>query len=66
MAINRGARFVYLVAVMDWYSRYVLSWQLLNTMDVHFCWVALEEALPVSQPAIFNSDQGSPFTSLAG
>lgn len=57
--------FVYLVAVMDWYSRYVLSWQLSNTMDVHFCLVALEEALQVSQPAIFNSDQGSQFTSLA-
>lgn len=57
--------FVYLVAVMDWYSRYVLSWQLSNTMDVHFCLVALEEALQVSQPRIFNSDQGSQFTSLA-
>jgi putative transposase len=57
--------FVYLVAIIDWFSRYVLSWQLSNTMDVHFCLVALEQALQVGQPRIFNSDQGSQFTSEA-
>jgi putative transposase len=57
--------FVYLVAIIDWFSRYVLSWQLSNTMDVHFCLVALEQALQVGQPQIFNSDQGSQFTSEA-
>jgi putative transposase len=57
--------FVYLVAIIDWFSRYVLSWQLSNTMDVHFCLVALEQALQLGQPQIFNSDQGSQFTSEA-
>jgi putative transposase len=57
--------FVYLVAIIDWFSRYVLSWQLSNTMDVHFCLVALEQALQVGKPQIFNSDQGSQFTSEA-
>jgi len=56
--------FVYLVAVMDWYSRKVLSWRLSNTMDVHFCVEALEEAISrFGVPEIFNSDQGSQFTS---
>lgn len=57
--------FLYLVAIMDWYSRQVLSWRLSNTLDVGFCLEALEEALSVQQPEIFNSDQGSQFTSLA-
>lgn len=57
--------FMYLVAVMDWYSRYVLSWQLSNTLDTDFCLVALEDALALSQPEIFNSDQGAQFTALA-
>lgn len=57
--------FVYLVAIIDWFSRYVLSWQLSNTMDVHFCLVALEQALQLGQPQIFNSDQGNQFTSEA-
>jgi len=57
--------FLYLVAVMDWFSRYVLSWQVSNTLDVHFCLDALEAALQQGQPAIFNSDQGSQFTSVA-
>ncbi|MEK0340449.1 MAG: DDE-type integrase/transposase/recombinase, partial [Nitrosopumilus sp.] len=53
----------YLIAIMDWHSRYVLSWQLSNTMDVDFCVQALEEALSKGQPEIFNTDQGSQFTS---
>jgi putative transposase len=56
--------FVYLVAVMDWFSRYVLSWALSITMDVSFCLEALEQALRVATPDIFNSDQGSQFTSI--
>ena len=55
--------FVYLVAVMDWCSRYVLSWALSITMDVGFCLEALEQALGVATPDIFNSDQGAQFTS---
>ncbi len=57
--------FMYLVAIMDWHSRYVLSWQLSNTMDVSFCLEALEEALGERRPEIFNTDQGSQFTSQA-
>jgi hypothetical protein len=56
---------MYLVAVMDWHSRYVLSWQLSNTMDVTFCLTALEQALEKGGPEIFNTDQGSQFTSQA-
>jgi putative transposase len=56
--------FVYLVAVMDWFSRYVLSWALSITMDVGFCLEALEHALEIATPDIFNSDQGAQFTSL--
>ena len=55
--------FVYLVAVMDWYSRYVLSWSLSLTMEVDFCVEALRRALRRGRPEIFNSDQGSQFTS---
>lgn len=54
--------FMYLVAVIDWYSRYVLSWQLSNTLDGWFCLEALEQALERGTPAIFNTDQGSQFT----
>lgn len=57
--------FLYLVAVMDWYSRFVLSWRLSNTLEGSFCLEALEEALCVSRPEIFNSDQGSQFTAAA-
>jgi len=57
--------FVYLVAIMDWYSRYVLAWRLSNTLDVDFCVDALEEALSKGTPQIFNTDQGSQFTSHA-
>ncbi|MDJ0702592.1 MAG: IS3 family transposase [Leptolyngbyaceae cyanobacterium MO_188.B28] len=56
----------YLVAIMDWYSRKVLSWRVSNTMDVYFCIAALEEALSIySPPQIFNSDQGAQFTANA-
>ena len=56
--------FVYLVAIMDWYSRRVLSWGLSNTLDTSFCVEALEEAFErFGQPEIFNTDQGSQFTS---
>ena len=57
--------FMYLVAIMDWYSRYVLAWQLSNTLELGFCLVALEEALGSGQPDIFNTDQGSQFTAQA-
>ena len=56
--------FMYLVAVIDWYSRKVLSWRLSNTMDSDFCVEAIEEALARhGRPEIFNTDQGSQFTS---
>jgi putative transposase len=55
--------FMYLVAIMDWYSRHVLTWRLSNTMSVDFCLDALEEALCVDKPEIFNTDQGAQFTS---
>lgn len=54
--------FMYLVAVMDWYSRFVLSWRLSNTLENAFCISALEEALRWGKPTIFNSDQGAQFT----
>jgi putative transposase len=57
--------FLYLVTIMDWYSRYVISWRLSNTLDVDFCVEALEEALRGGRPDIFNTDQGSQFTSEA-
>jgi putative transposase len=56
--------FVYLVAVMDWFSRYVLSWAVSITMAVGFCLEALDQALERARPDIFNSDQGAQFTSL--
>ena len=48
---------------MDWYSRYVVAWRLSNTMDADFCVEALEEALGKGKPEVFNTDQGSQFTS---
>ncbi|RED43063.1 putative transposase [Aestuariispira insulae] len=58
--------FLYLVAIMDWHSRKVLAWRLSNTMDVQFCLDALDEALDrYGAPEIFNTDQGSQFTSWA-
>ena len=56
--------FCYLVAIMDWYSRYVVSWELSLSLGAGFCLEALEQALLTSKPEIFNSDQGSQFTSL--
>jgi putative transposase len=55
--------FLYLVVIMDWYSRYVLSWKLSNTLESDFCVEALKEALKKGRPEIFNTDQGSQFTS---
>jgi putative transposase len=59
------AGFMYLTAVIDWHSRYVLSWRLSNTLDVEFCLEALEEALSRGRPEVFNTDQGVQFTSAA-
>jgi putative transposase len=62
--MQRG--FMYLVAIMDWYSRYVLSWRVSNTLETRFCLEALDEALErYGAPEIFNTDQGSQFTSEA-
>ena len=62
--VRRG--FLYLVAIMDWATRHVLAWRLSNTMDAQFCVEALEEAMArYGKPGIFNTDQGSQFTSLA-
>ena len=57
--------YVYLTAVMDWYSRYVLSWRLSNCLEGSFCLEALDEALTHAKPEVFNTDQGSQFTSAA-
>ncbi len=57
--------FAYLTAVMDWYSRHVLAWRLSNTLDAGFCIEALDEALGQGRPEIFNTDQGSQYTSEA-
>jgi putative transposase len=57
--------FVYLTAVMDWYSRYVLSWKLSNRLEGSFCLEALDEALARGKPEVFNTDQGTQFTSEA-
>jgi putative transposase len=54
--------FMYLTAVIDWYSRYVLTWRLSNTLEGRFCLEALDEALAMGRPEIFNTDQGSQFT----
>ena len=52
------------MAIMDWYSRFVLAWEISTTLDTSFCLSALKEALKLSKPEIFNTDQGSQFTSL--
>ena len=57
--------FLYLVAVMDWATRFVLSWRLSNTLDAAFCVAALDDALGGGAPEVFNTDQGAQFTSLA-
>lgn len=56
---------MYLVAILDWFSRYVLAWEVSITLDTDFCLVALERALQFGSPAIFNTDQGAQFTSTA-
>lgn len=61
--LERG--FVYLTAVIDWHSRYVISWELSNTLDTEFCLNALDRALVKMRPEIFNTDQGVQFTSEA-
>jgi putative transposase len=63
--IPMASGFMYLTAVIDWYSRYVLAWRLSNTLDGAFCLDALEEALGVGKPEIFNTDQGVQFTASA-
>jgi putative transposase len=60
--LNHG--FVYLIAILDWYSRYVVSWELSTTLDTGFCLEALRRALRISKPEIFNTDQGPQFTSV--
>jgi len=57
--------FMYLAAVIDWYSRYVLAWRLSNTLDGSFCLEMLDEALGLGQPEVFNTDQGVQFTAEA-
>lgn len=57
--------FLYLVAFLDWHSRFVLSWELSNSLDVAFCLQALQQACSVRKPHIINTDQGAQFTSLA-
>ena len=54
--------FMYLVVILDWFSRYIISWELSNTQDESFCVLALKKALKMAKPEIFNSDQGSQFT----
>lgn len=61
--LTRG--FVYLAAILDWYSRKVLAWRLSNTLETRFCLDCLDEALRPCQPLIFNTDQGAQFTSTA-
>ena len=61
--ISMARGFLYLVAIMDWYSRYVVAWRLSNTLDADFCVEALEDALAKGRPEVFNTDQGSQFTS---
>jgi len=63
--IRLSKGYVYLCAILDWFSRYVLSWELSNSQDVFFCLSALEKALRFGKPEIFNSDLGSQFTSDA-
>jgi putative transposase len=61
--IPMAVGFMFLVAIMDWFSRYVLAWELSSTIDTAFCLAALDSALAIDQPEIFNTDQGSQFTS---
>lgn len=61
--IRLARGFVFLVAIIDWFSRYVLAWELSTTLDTSFCLEALDRALQVTRPEIFNTDQGVQFTS---
>jgi putative transposase len=61
--IRLARGFVYLVAIIDWFSRFVLAWELSNTLDTSFCLEALDRALQAARPEIFNTDQGVQFTS---
>ena len=61
--IRMRGGFVYLVAIIDWYSRYVLAWEVSNTLSMDFCIATLERSLRHGRPEIFNTDQGSQFTS---
>jgi putative transposase len=61
--VKLGNRFCYLCAIIDWYSRYVISWEVSETLDTGFCVTALNQALNTATPHIHNSDQGSQFTS---
>lgn len=63
--IRLARGFIYLVAIIDWYSRYVLSWEVSTSLESEFCLSALERSLHLGKPEVFNSDQGSQFTSLA-
>lgn len=63
--IRLWSGFIYLVAIMDWYSRYVVAWEVSNSLESSFCVATLERALESAQPEVFNSDQGSQFTSQA-
>jgi len=59
------AGFMYLAAIIDWYSRYVITWRLSNTLDGDFCLAMLDEALAWGKPEVFNTDQGAQFTAAA-
>lgn len=63
--IRMGRGFMYLMAIIDWYSRYVIDWELSNTLDGEFCLLALERSISENQPEIFNTDQGVQFTAEA-
>jgi putative transposase len=63
--VPRASGFMYLAAVIDWFSRYVIAWRLSNTLDGAFCLEMLEEALRGGRPEVFNTDQGVQFTAAA-
>jgi putative transposase len=63
--VPMASGFMYLAAVIDWYSRYVIAWRLSNTLDGSFCLEMLEEALRGGRPEIFNTDQGAQFTAAS-
>ena len=63
--VPMASGFMYLAAVIDWYSRYVIAWRLSNTLDGSFCLEMLEEALRRGRPEVFNTDQGAQFTAAA-